>query len=283
MAMRALTLLASRFVAGETSERAISAGLKLRAQGLRATFDLLGEDVKDAASARRIAAANRALLRQIPSQLEPNVSVKLTNLGLDVSRSLCLELCSGILETAAQAGGFVRIDMEGSAHTQATLDVFHALRETHENVGIALQAYLLRTRDDVREAIARGDRVRLCKGAYKEPSSIALTDIDFIRKSFSECAQLLLQDGNHPALATHDESLLRGTLAYAREHGIGPERFELQMLYGLRRRRARTLARDGYQVRVYVPYGTHWMPYFYRRLRERRQNVAFVVRHLVHG
>jgi proline dehydrogenase len=281
--MRALTLLASRFVAGETSERAISAGLKLRAQGLRATFDLLGEDVKDAASARRIAAANRALLRQIPSQLEPNVSVKLTNLGLDVSRSLCLELCSGILETAAQAGGFVRIDMEGSAHTQATLDVFHALRETHENVGIALQAYLLRTRDDVREAIARGDRVRLCKGAYKEPSSIALTDIDFIRKSFSECAQLLLQDGNHPALATHDESLLRGTLAYAREHGIGPERFELQMLYGLRRRRARTLARDGYQVRVYVPYGTHWMPYFYRRLRERRQNVAFVVRHLVHG
>jgi proline dehydrogenase len=173
--------------------------------------------------------------------------------------------------------------MEGSAHTQATLDVFHALRETHQNVGIALQPYLLRTRDDVRQAIARGDRVRLCKGAYQEPRSIALTDMAFVRSSFMECAEMLLHDGNRPAIATHDESLLRGTLAYAREHGIGPERFELQMLYGLRRRRARALVRDGYNVRVYVPYGTYWLPYFYRRLRERRQNVAFVVRHLLDG
>ena len=173
--------------------------------------------------------------------------------------------------------------MEGSAHTQATLDVFHALRETHQNVGIALQAYLLRTREDVKQAIARGDRVRLCKGAYREPSAIALTDMEFVRKSFRECAHMLLAEGNHPAIATHDESLLRDTLAYARGHGIGPDRFELQMLYGLRRRRWHELIRDGYHLRVYVPYGSHWLPYFYRRLRERRQNAAFVVRHLVHG
>jgi proline dehydrogenase len=281
--MRALTFLASRFVAGETAECAIDAGLKLRARGIRATFDLLGEDVHDAASAQRIAEANRALLRLIPREIEPNISVKLTNLGLAVSRSLCLELCGGVLQAASQVGGFVRIDMEGSAHTQATLDVFHALRETHQNVGIALQAYLLRTHADVEDAIARGDQVRLCKGAYKEPSSIALTDVDFVRKSFRECAQLLLERGNHPAIATHDETLLRDTLSFARAHGIGPERFELQMLYGLRRRRWRELVRDGYDVRVYVPYGTHWLPYFYRRLRERRQNAAFVVRHLVHG
>jgi proline dehydrogenase len=281
--MRALTFLARRFVAGETAVRAIDVGLELRARGIRATFDLLGEDVHDAASARRIADANHALLRLIPREIERNISVKLTNLGLAVSRSLCLELCGEVLQAASQVGGFVRIDMEGSAHTQATLDVFHALREKHQNVGIALQAYLLRTREDVKDAIARGDQVRLCKGAYKEPSSIALTDMDFVRKSFRECAHMLLQDGNHPAIATHDEALLRDTLAYAREHDIGPERFELQMLYGLRRRRWRELVRDGYDVRVYVPYGTHWLPYFYRRLRERRQNAAFVVRDLVHG
>jgi proline dehydrogenase len=281
--MRALTFLASRFVAGETASAAIDVGLKLRARGIRATFDLLGEDVHDEASARRSAASNQALLRLIPPDIEPNVSIKLSNLGLTFSRSLCLELTRAILETASGVGGFVRIDMEGSAQTQATLDVFHELRQMHQYVGIALQAYLLRTREDVREAIARGDNVRLCKGAYREPSSIALTNMDLVRASFRECAHMLLRGGNHPAIATHDESLLRDTLAFAREHRIGPDRFELQMLYGLRRRRWRELVRDGYDLRVYVPYGTHWLPYFYRRLRERRQNAAFVVRNLVHG
>jgi proline dehydrogenase len=271
--MRALTFLASRFVAGR----------KLRARGIRATFDLLGEDVEDALSARRIAEANLALLRLIPPEIEANVSVKLSNLGLEVSKSLCLQLSAGVLEVARQVGGFVRIDMEGSAHTQTTLDVFHRLRESHDNVGIALQAHLFRTLEDVRQAIARGDRVRLCKGAYKEPSSIAWTDMGAIRQSFRECAHLLLLAGNHPAIATHDESLLRDTLAYARAHGIGSDRFELQMLYGLRRRRWSELVREGYQVRVYVPYGTHWLPYFYRRLRERKQNALFVVKSLVHG
>jgi proline dehydrogenase len=275
--------LARRFVAGETAEDAIAAGRRLHERGIKATFDLLGEDVLDEEAARRSAEANKDLLRRIPPEVERNISIKLTMMGLDIATDFCLELTAGILDVARQVGGFVRIDMEGSTHTQATLDVFHALRDTHKNVGIALQAYLLRTRDDVRDAIARGDQVRLCKGAYKEPSSIALTDMDFVRKSFRECAHLLLERGNHPAIATHDESLLQDTLAFAREHRIGPDRFELQMLYGLRRRRWRELVRDGYDLRVYVPYGTHWLPYFYRRLRERRQNAAFVVRSLVHG
>jgi proline dehydrogenase len=209
--------------------------------------------------------------------------VKLSNLGLHVSRELCLELTAAVLEEAGRAGGFVRIDMEGSALTQATLDVFHRLRETHGNVGVVLQACLHRTADDVREAVARGDSVRLCKGAYQEPPAIAWTDVRDVRRSFMECARLLLGAGNHPALATHDEALLQASLAYAREHGIGPERFEIQMLYGLRRRRWTELVREGYGVRVYVPYGTRWIPYFHRRLRERRQNVAFVVKTLVHG
>jgi proline dehydrogenase len=281
--MNALTFLARRFVAGETAESAIDAGLHLRARGIRATFDLLGEDVKDEESARRIAEANRALLRRIPPEVDRNVSVKLSNLGLMVSEALCLELTESVLRTAEEVGGFVRIDMEGSAHTQATLDVFHRLRQTHDNVGIALQAALLRTPGDVRDAVLRGDQVRLCKGAYKEPSSIAWTDPDDVRRAYLACARLLLERGNHPALATHDETVLQEVLAFTHARGIGPDRFDLQMLYGLRRRRWRELARDGYDVRVYVPYGTHWLPYFHRRLRERRENVMFVVRHLVHG
>ena len=281
--MRALTFLARRFVAGETAPCAIAAGRRLRARGIGATFDLLGEDVKDVPSALRIAEANEALLRLIPPEIEANVSVKLSNLGLEVAGSLCLELSHRVLEVARQVGGFVRIDMEGSAHTQATLDVFHHLRETYDNVGIALQAHLFRTPGDVREAIARGDQVRLCKGAYKESSSIAWKQMDAVRKSFRQCAHGLLREGNHPAIATHDESLLRDTLDFARANGIEADRFELQMLYGLRRRRWIELVREGYDVRVYVPYGTHWMPYFYRRLRERRQNALFVVRNLVHG
>jgi proline dehydrogenase len=281
--VRALTFLAKRFVAGEEAQDAIDVGLALRARGIRATFDLLGEDVKDEASARRIAEANVALFRLIPPEVEANVSVKLSNLGLEVSGALCLELCAGVLDAARAAGGFVRIDMEGSALTQATLDVFRRLRQTHDNVGIALQAYLHRTPEDVRQAIARGDRVRLCKGAYRERSAVAWTTTEVIRESFMECAHMLLRDGVHPAIATHDESLIRDTLSYAAAHRIGAERFELQMLYGLRRRRWSRLVGDGYGLRVYVPYGTHWLPYFHRRLRERRQNVAFVVKNLVRG
>jgi proline dehydrogenase len=180
-------------------------------------------------------------------------------------------------------GGFVRIDMEGSAHTQRTIDAFRELRRRYDNVGIVLQAYLHRTEQDVREAVVRGDRVRICKGAYKEPPEIAWTKMDDIRASYRRCAHLLLDGGHYPAIATHDEGLIRDAIAYARDQGIAKDRYEFQMLYGLRPKRWDELVRDGHHVRIYVPYGTHWFPYFYRRLRERRENVFFVLKSLIGG
>jgi proline dehydrogenase len=281
--LKALAFLARRFVAGEEPADAIAAGVALRRRGIAATFDLLGEDVDDREKARRSAEANRQLLKMIPPGVDRNISVKLTVFGLDIADDFCQELTAGVLETAREVGGFVRIDMEGSKYTQRTLDVFHGLRKTYDNVGIVLQAYLFRTEEDVREAITRGDQVRICKGAYQEPPEIAWTSMDDIRASFRRCARLLLEQGNHPAIATHDEALIEDTLSFARERGIASQRYEFQMLYGLRPRRWAELVAAGHNVRIYVPYGTHWMPYFYRRLRERRENVWFVLRSLFGG
>jgi proline dehydrogenase len=277
--MRALAFLARRFVAGETAEDAVAVGGRLHERGIRATFDLLGEDVLDREAARRCAAANEALLRAIPDGIDRNISIKLTMMGFDISEDFCLELTSGILDTARERNAFVRIDMEGSKHTQRTLAAFRKLRTHHENVGIVLQAYLHRTEQDVKEAIARRDRVRLCKGAYNEPPSIAWTDMDEIRASYPL-----------RALASRPREL-PGPRQPRREPGAGrpelharaAERFEFQMLYGLRPRRWDELVRAGYKFRVYVPFGTHWFPYFYRRLRERRENVFFVLRNLLGG
>ncbi|HLA76360.1 MAG TPA: proline dehydrogenase family protein [Vicinamibacteria bacterium] len=281
--MRALTFLARRFVAGETPEAAIAVGQRLKAKGIRATFDQLGEDVKDREAAIRSAQANKRLLGLIPDGMEKNVSIKLTVLGLDISRDFCLEQVASVIEVARGVGGFVRIDIEGSKHTQATVEVFHELRKTFDNVGMALQAYLHRTEDDVKEAVSRGDRVRLCKGAYAEPPEVALKKMDDIRANFRKCAHLLLDRGNYPALATHDESLIQDSLDYARANRIPADRFEFQMLYGLRPKRWEQLVASGNNLRVYVPYGTHWFPYFYRRLRERKENVFFVLKGILRG
>jgi len=270
-------------VAGETADTAIAAGLELHARGINSTFDLLGEDVLDKGAAVRSATANKDLLRRIPKGVERNISIKLTTMGLDIAEGFCFELASGVLDTARQVGGFVRIDMEGSKHTQRTIDMFRQLRRSHENVGIVLQAYLHRTEQDVKEAIKRHDRVRICKGAYKEPPEMAFQDMDDIRASYRRCAELLLEKGNYPAIATHDESLVKHAIAYTRDKAIQPARFEFQMLYGLRPRRWDQLVAAGYNMRVYVPYGTHWFPYFYRRLRERKENISFVVRSLFGG
>jgi proline dehydrogenase len=281
--VKALTFLARRFVAGETAADAVAAGRRLHERGIRATFDLLGEDVLDREAARRCAEANRALLRAIPDTLERNVSIKLSMMGLEIAEDFCLEQTSAILDEARKLNAFVRIDMEGSKHTQRTIDAFHKLRKSYDNVGIVFQAYLRRTEDDIKEAITRKDRVRLCKGAYKEPASVAWTDMEEIRASYRKCARLLLDKGNYPALATHDEKLVQDALAYAGAGKIPPSRFEFQMLYGLRPRRWDELVASGQNVRVYVPFGTHWVPYFYRRLRERRENILFVLRSLVGG
>ncbi len=281
--MKPPSIFARRFVAGETADTAIAAGLALHARGINSTFDLLGEDVLDRDAAVRSAEANKDLLRRIPQGVERNVSIKLTTMGLDIAEDFCLELASGVLETARQQGGFVRIDMEGSKHTQRTIDAFRKLRASYDNVGIVLQAYLRRTEQDVQEAIERGDRVRLCKGAYKEPATIAFQRMDEIRASYRKLAELLLDKGEYPAIATHDESLVQHVLAYTREKSIPPARFEFQMLYGLRPRRWDELVASGHNMRVYVPYGTHWFPYFYRRLRERKENIFFVFRSLLGG
>jgi proline dehydrogenase len=278
--MKALTFLAKRFVAGEHARDAVAAGQRLRARGIQATFDLLGEDVLDAAAARRCAEFNKELLRLIPVEVERNISIKLTMMGLEVSDDFCREQVAGILDVAREVQGFVRIDMEGSKHTERTLRLFQHLRRDYDNVGIVLQAYLHRTRDDVQEAVQRGDRVRLCKGAYKEPAEVALQVMDDIRARYREYARLLLDGGRYPALATHDESLVKDVLDYAQTRKLPASAYEFQMLYGLRPRRWDELVQAGHNVRIYVPYGTHWFPYFYRRLRERKENIFFVLRGL---
>jgi len=281
--VKALTFLARRFVAGEEPLDAVEAVERLHRKGIKATFDKLGEDVLDREAARRAADASKELLRLIPRHIERNISIKLSSMGQEVSRDFCLEMASGILEVAREVEGFVRLDMEGSNLTEDTIQVFHELRKRHHNVGIVLQAYLRRTEEDVKEAIRRGDRVRLCKGAYKEPASVALTAMADIRKNFTKCARLLLDKGNYPAIATHDEELVQEALAYTRGQKIPAARFEFQMLYGLRPKRWEELVAAGQNVRVYVPFGDHWFPYFYRRLRERKENVFFVVKSLLGG
>jgi proline dehydrogenase len=281
--VKALTFLARRFVAGEAPEDAVRAGRALAARSIKSTFDELGEDVLDEATARRAAESARSLLRLVPEGVDRNISIKLSSMGQAISRDFCLEQAASILDVANSVGGFVRLDMEGSKLTQDTIEIFHALRKSYDCVGIVLQAYLHRTGEDVAEAVRRGDRVRLCKGAYREPETIAWTDMDDIRKSFKKCARVLLDGGNYPAIATHDEELVQDTLGYARERAIPARRYEFQMLYGLRPKRWDELVATGQNVRIYVPFGTHWMPYFYRRLRERKENVLFVLRGLVGG
>jgi len=281
--VKALTFLARRFVAGEAPEDAVRGGRALAARGIKSTFDKLGEDVLDEATARRAAEAARSLLLLIPEGVDRNISIKLSSMGQAISRDFCLEQAASILEVAKSVGGFVRLDMEGSKLTQDTIDVFHALRKTYDCVGIVLQAYLHRTAEDVAEAVRRGDRVRLCKGAYREPQTIAWTNMADIRKSFKKSTRVLLDGGNYPAIATHDEELVQDTLDYARERKIPASRFEFQMLYGLRKKRWDELVAAGQNVRIYVPFGTHWVPYFYRRLRERKENVLFVLKGVFGG
>ena len=278
--MTALAFLASRFVAGERPHDAVRVGERLKARGINASFDELGEDVHDREAAARATRSACALLRMIPQGVERNISIKMSSMGQEISRELCVENVSQILDAARETDGFVRLDMEGSKLTDNTISIFQELRKRYDNVGIVLQAYLHRTPDDVKEAVGRKDRVRLCKGAYSEPPEVAIQDMAGIREAFTACAHELLAHGNYPAIATHDEELVAETIAHTRAAGIGKERFEFQMLYGLRPKRWDELVAEGYRMRVYVPFGTHWIPYFYRRLRERRENVLFVLRRL---
>ena len=275
--------LAKRFVPGETIAAALAAVRELNAEGLTATLDFLGEDVTDAAEAERARDVHLDLLEAIErSALRTNVSVKLTALGLLLDEDPCFARLESIVARASSLPDpFVRIDMEGSNVTEATLRLFERAFTRHRNVGPVLQAQLKRTPGDVERCIELGARVRLCKGAYSEPEAIAHQAMPAIRRQYLRLAEALLSRGVYPAIATHDERIIEAVKAYAEQHGIGRERFEFQMLYGVRPDLQRALVREGYHLRVYVPFGTHWAGYFYRRVAERRENALFALRSLI--
>ena len=273
---------ARRFIAGETIEEAIEGARRLQAHGLLLTLDYLGESVRTLEAA---SAATREYLRLmdviVASGIERNVSLKLTQLGVDVDRATCVDNLRRILDPAAKHGFFVRIDMENSPYTAVTLEVFETLwQQQYRNLGVALQAYLRRTEADVRRMNELGARVRLVKGAYKEPASVAFQQKAEVNAAFVRLARLLLDEGNYPAIATHDPAALQQVRDHAAARGIANDRYEFQMLYGVRRDLQLTLAREGYRMRVYVPFGREWFPYFMRRLGERPANVAFVLKAL---
>jgi proline dehydrogenase len=276
--------VASRFVAGETIDDAVRAVRALNARQISATLDLLGESVTRADEARATAEHYVELLDRIAAErLDANVSVKLTAMGQDIADSLCVENITRVVERAQQHGSFVRLDMEGSAYTERTLQLFeeHLQPRFPDAVGIVLQSYLRRTPADVANAVDIQCRVRLCKGAYQEPTTIAFPDKSDVDATYMACMQRLMLQGKYPALATHDEAIINEAIRYAQAEGIGSDRFEFQMLYGVRRDLQERLRRDGWRVRVYVPYGTQWYPYLMRRLAERPANLAFMTGNIV--
>jgi len=275
--------LAKRFIAGETVAEAMDAVAALNAQGMTATLDFLGEDVTSRTEAERTRDAYAELLAAIRARnVESNVSVKLTAMGLLVGEELALGNLRAVLDAASHNGDpFVHIDMEGSAVTDATLRVFERAYAETQHVGPVLQAYLKRTPGDVERMIALGARVRLCKGAYGEPPSLAYKDMPTIRRQFLRSAEALLERGNYPGIATHDPRIIAAVQTFARERDIGRDRFEFQMLYGVRPELQRALVADGYRLRIYVPYGTHWAGYFYRRITERPENALFALRSML--
>ncbi len=271
--------LARRFVPGETIESAVATVRGLNQLGMTASLDFLGEDVRDSKAAIETTDTYIRILDVLAQTgADSNVSVKLTAIGLLLDEDFALENLLRIADRASRnPDPFVRIDMEGSAVTQATLRVFERAFATHRNVGIVLQAYLKRTAADVERAIELGARVRLCKGAYSEPPEIAYERMTEIRENFLRLARELLRRGTYPGIATHDRRLIAAVKDFVSAEGIGRDAFEFQMLQGCRPHVQRELVADGYRMRVYVPFGTHWAGYFYRRVLERRENALFAL------
>ncbi|MCY0901305.1 MAG: proline dehydrogenase [Firmicutes bacterium] len=270
---------AQRFVAGETIDSAIAKVRQLNDSGLKVTLDHLGEFVSDRNEARESADyCLRTLDAIAQSGVTANLSLKLTQLGLDIDRELCLGHMKEILERARSHGNFVRIDMEDHTRCQVTIDLLLQLREQFDNVGTVMQAYLYRAADDVADLASRHVPLRIVKGAYKEPREVAFPLKADVDQNYKKLVQRSLGAGNYTAIATHDEALIRFARDYTDREGIAPSQFEFQMLYGIRPALQQDLARAGYTVRVYVPFGTDWYGYFMRRLAERPANVAFVLR-----
>lgn len=283
--MSFLFRFASRFVAGEHVDQAMTAVQGLNSKGLTASLDILGENVHDKETAQRAVEGYLNLLEQIhQAGISSNISVKLTMTGLDIGDDYCVENLSRICEKARTLKNFVRIDMEGSAYTERTLKVFFRLQAKYpEVVGAVIQAYLHRSADDIDALNAVGARVRLCKGAYKEPPSVAIQNMRDIRANYKRLAEKLLMKGVYPGIATHDDQLIRWTQDFVAGHGMKNDQFEFQMLYGIRPATQLSLVRGGHRMRIYVPFGSHWAPYFYRRLRERKENVWFIISNMFKG
>ncbi len=273
--------LATRFVAGETLEQALTVVRGLNAEGITVTLDHLGESVTSLAEA---AAARDVYLRTLDAihrdGIKGNVSLKLTQFGLDLSESECRANVEQLAARAAALGNFVRVDMESSAYTDRTLNLVMDLHAKHGAIGTVIQAYLYRSKADIENLNARKIRVRLCKGAYLEPASVAFPKKEDVDRNFVELMKLLLDSGAYSGIATHDEKMIEATKAYVRERNIPRDRFEFQMLYGIRRDLQKQLAAEGYGVRSYVPFGKAWYPYYMRRLAERPANVLFILRNL---
>jgi len=271
---------ARRFIAGEHVADAISAARALQAKGLLLTLDYLGESVTTIEQATAATREYTHLMDDIvAADIERNVSVKLTQLGLAIDRATCVDNMRRILEPARQHGFFVRIDMENSPYTDVTLEVFETLWNLeYRNIGVVLQSYLFRTERDLRRMNELGARVRLVKGAYREPAPVAYQQKSDVDAAYLRQMRLLLDHGAYPAFATHDVTLLNEIKSYATERGVTRDRYEFQMLYGVRRDLQISFVTDGYRMRIYVPFGKEWFPYFMRRLGERPANVLFVLR-----
>jgi proline dehydrogenase len=274
--------LASRFIAGEEIDDALRVIRRLNGEGFMVTLDYLGESVHEAAAAEAACQTYLQLLDRLAAEkMDSHVSVKLTQLGLAIDEGLTRRNLACLAERAAHRHNFVRVDMEGSAFTDATLRVFCSVDAPRDVLGIALQAYLHRTKADVEELLNRGVRIRLVKGAYKEPPDIAFARKRDVDENYQKLAEMLLASGAYHAIATHDERLIAATEGFARARGITPQCFEFQMLYGIRRRLQRALIQRGWRLRLYVPYGREWYPYFMRRLAERPANLFFLMRNLL--
>ena len=278
--MRKPTSFARRFIAGETAAEAIAAARIVEARGMSVTLDLLGESVTSLDHADAATGAYIAMIEEmIAAGVGRNISLKLTQLGLDVDKASTIDNFRKILERAEPAGFFVRIDMENSPYTDVTLEIFETLwRHGYRQIGVVLQSALRRSEADLLTVNALGGRVRLVKGAYKEPKTLAYPNKADVDSAYARMLHTVLTAGHDPAIATHDPKMIELARTIARDNQIAPDRFEFQMLYGVRRDLQAMLVKDGYRVRVYIPFGREWFPYFMRRLGERPANVMFVIR-----
>lgn len=276
--------MSRRFVAGMSVEDCLAATAEVNRLGMSVSVDNLGENVTNVEEAKHSSKLYHEMLDAVAARkLDANVSLKLTHMGLDVDQQLAFDITSGLVKKAASISNFVRVDMEGSPYTQKTLDLVHRLHAEPGNsghVGAVIQAYLRRSEGDIEKLLADRIRIRLCKGAYKEPAEIAFPGKDEVDSNYVKLMKMLLKSGVYHGIATHDEKMIAATKEFARAEKVPADAFEFQMLYGIRSDLQRQLVKDGYRMRVYIPFGSEWYPYFMRRLAERPANAMFILKNL---